>query len=171
VVPVVSTGGTPGGMEAALRTGPYGRCVYHAGSDVVDHQVVAMELSDGSTMSLTFNGHSYQAGESVRTTRYDGTRASLRAVLGARSSIEIHDHAGGVETVELAASGDGHAGGDATMLEAWVEHLRTGTPMLTSAHDAVEAHVLAFAAEQARLSGAVIDVGAIWTDARGRSAH
>lgn len=158
VVPVVSADGTAGGMEAAVRSGPYGRCVYHAGSDVVDHQVVAMELADGATMTLLFNGHSYQAAESARTTRYDGTRATLRAILGEQPSIEVADHGGGVESVALPSVEDGHAGGDDAMLRAYVDHLRTRTPMLTNARDAVEAHLLGFAAEEARRSGAVVDV-------------
>ncbi|MDH3499425.1 MAG: Gfo/Idh/MocA family oxidoreductase, partial [Acidimicrobiia bacterium] len=39
---------SPEGRMHALKHGPYGRCVYTSGSDVVDHQVVAMEREDGS---------------------------------------------------------------------------------------------------------------------------
>jgi predicted dehydrogenase len=41
----------------ALRTGPYGRCVYHCDNDVVDQQSVVMELESGVSISLNFVGH------------------------------------------------------------------------------------------------------------------
>ena len=65
---------SPAGRQTALAEGPYGRCVYTAGSDVVDHQVVSMELSSGASAVLVMHGHS---GEEERTMRYDGTRATL----------------------------------------------------------------------------------------------
>lgn len=46
---------TPENIEQALRTGPYGRCVYHCDNDVVDHQVVNIELDGGTTIILTMS--------------------------------------------------------------------------------------------------------------------
>ena len=54
----------------ALRTGPYGRCVYRCANDAVDNQVVMMELASGAAGVLSVHGH---ADDDQRTVRYDGT--------------------------------------------------------------------------------------------------
>lgn len=41
-------------MEA-LKMSPYGQCVYEAGNDVVDHQVVNVEYEGGVTASMTMS--------------------------------------------------------------------------------------------------------------------
>jgi len=38
-----------------LRNSNFGACVYHAGNNVVDHQVVNMEFTGGATAHLTMN--------------------------------------------------------------------------------------------------------------------
>ena len=51
----VTQGRTEEEVLRALRTGPYGRCVYACDNDVVDHQEVAMEFDDGATCSFTMS--------------------------------------------------------------------------------------------------------------------
>jgi predicted dehydrogenase len=146
------------GRLQALQTGPYGRCVYHCDNDVVDHQVVTMELESGSSVVLVMHGHS---NEEHRSMRYDGTRATLRARFGAHSEITVHDHAtGAVEQIPLEAHGRGHGGGDHGLMQDFVRVLRGEAEPLTSARVSLESHLLAFAAEEARLTHRVVDMPA-----------
>lgn len=146
----------------ALRSGPYGRCVYKCDNDVVDHQIVTMELEGGISVSLTMHGHSFEEG---RTIRIDGSRGTLLGKFGHNKVyLEIHDHRTvESERIDFAhlSETDGHGGGDAGLMEAFTGVLRGAAEQpLTSARDALESHLLAFAAEQARVDGSVIDMAA-----------
>ena len=143
------------GRRRALETGPYGRCVYRCDNDVPDHQVVSMEMADGSSIVLVMHGHSH---EEHRSMRYDGTRATLRARFGAESAITIHEHGGSRVEVPIPPGGAGHGGGDHGLMRDFVRVLRGEIPPLTTARVALESHLLAFAAEEARLAGQVIHV-------------
>ena len=146
----------------ALETGPYGRCVYRCDNDVVDHQTVNIEFESGATGVLFMHGHSHEEG---RTMRYDGTRATLRGKFGygIGDSIEIHDHlTGRVEQIDprlkagqhtLAA---GHGGGDAGVMAAFVKALRDPGAAMTTARESLESHLMAFAAEEARVNGSIV---------------
>ena len=140
----------------ALRTGPYGRCVYHCDNDVVDQQSVLMELESGVTVSLNFVGHSHREG---RTLRIDGSRATLRGKFSeGDQQIEINDHlTNHSELIPIEYSHDGHGGGDVVLIAAFIAALRSGqAETLTSARNSMESHLMSFAAEDARLNGTVI---------------
>ncbi|HEU4749990.1 MAG TPA: Gfo/Idh/MocA family oxidoreductase [Acidimicrobiia bacterium] len=155
-VHVITDDLSPVGRLEALRHGPYGRCAYKAGSDVVDHQVVAMEYANGVTAVLHMHGHSHEEG---RTMRYDGTRATLRGRFGRYQSIELNVHATGLsEEVPIEIAKGSHGGGDAGILELFTDTIEQGLQPATSAVESLESHLLAFLAEEARLSGRVIDV-------------
>ena len=156
------------GRLRALREGPYGRCVYHCDNDVVDHQVIAMEMENGVTLTFTMQGHSHN---NVRTMRYEGTRATLRAS-EASEEISIFDHlTGNEETVHPGAVVGGHGGGDTGVMNAFVATLRSpaGQTPLTSARASLESHLMAFASERARVERKMVDMAAYRSEVEGRA--
>jgi len=149
----------PDAIRQALQEGPYGRCVYHCDNDVVDHQIVLMENAASTSIALCMHGHSHQEG---RTLRYDGTRATLRGIFSSEcSEITIHDHpTNTVERIDFTEGIGGHGGGDTGLMDAFVQALRGEQSPLTSGRASLESHLMAFAAEQARLERTVIDMNA-----------
>lgn len=144
------------GILHALRTGPYGRCVYRCDNDVVDHQVVTMEFEGGASVVLVMHGHS---NEEHRSMRYDGTRATLRGRFGSPMSLQIHDHlTGEVKDVTPETGDGGHGGGDFGLMSSFTNVLRGEEMPRTGAREALESHLLVFAAENARLHHEVVEL-------------
>ena len=156
----------------ALMTGWYGRCVYHCDNDVVDHQTVNMEMEDGTTVTLVMNG---QGDEECRTMRWDGTKATLHGKFSSRGhEIRLHHHlTGEIEDVPvIARDSSGHGGGDYGIVRSFINTLQ-GNPddSATTARESLESHLLAFAAEEARLGKAVIDMDEFRTRLEGAVRH
>jgi len=146
-------------MEA-LKTGPYGRCVYRCDNNVVDHQVVSMVFPSGITATLTMHGHSHHEG---RTLRVDGSRATLLGKFSySQAWIEVHDHTTNhVDRYEFPSEVDrasGHGGGDFGLMRRFVQAMRSQKSPLTDARDSLESHLMAFAAEGARLGNVIVDM-------------
>jgi predicted dehydrogenase len=151
---------TLAGVTEALRSGRYGRCVYACDNDVVDHQVVAMEFEGGATATFTMTGFTRQRD---RETRIHGTRGELR---GDGETIEVHDFVTDqTETIRTGIAADGtaitgHGGGDARLMERFVEAVAAGDParVSTGPAESLETHLMVFAAEEARREGRVVEL-------------
>jgi predicted dehydrogenase len=147
-------------LTAALRHGPYGRCVYACDNDVVDHQVVAMEFDGGPTGTFTMTA--FNAGGHRRTSLF-GSRGELH---GDGERIRVYDFL--TETSETlqartpgdATAGGGHGGGDWGLMDAFVRAVATGdrSHVLSGPRESLAAHLAVFAAERARRTGAVATV-------------
>jgi predicted dehydrogenase len=172
------------GRLSALRTGDYGRCVYRSENDVADHQQTTMRFPGGITATLTasaftaentrnvsisapfgqLNGH-METGEIVvdlfspgaklpdglpivtNTTELKGPMAHVRHTIAVPSAdADLGDHAG-------------HAGGDAGLMSEFVSALANHTVGQgeLSFGAALDAHLMAFAAEQSRVMDERID--------------
>ncbi|MCW3819227.1 Gfo/Idh/MocA family oxidoreductase [Micromonospora sp. DR5-3] len=151
---VVTRDLSPDGVRTALREGPYGRCVYTGGNDVVDHQTVTVSFAGGATATLTMSaftpgGH--------RRTRIMGTRGYLE---GDGERVTLTDFVTGeTSTLDTAAggadAGSGHGGGDHGLMAAFVEAVGTGDRSLVHSgpRESLDSHRMAFAAERSRLAG------------------
>ena len=159
-VDVITDDLTEAGVTAALREGPYGRCVYACDNDVVDHQVVAMEFGGGVTATFTMTAFTPHLD---RRTQIFGTRGYLD---GNGEQLTLHDFVTGEVSVHEVPSagqdaGAGHGGGDAGLLDAFTTAVATcdASHILSGPAESLESHRAVFAAERARLTGTVQPVG------------
>ncbi|HEU5059176.1 MAG TPA: Gfo/Idh/MocA family oxidoreductase [Kofleriaceae bacterium] len=150
---------SPEGVQRALREGPYGRCVYRCDNDVVDHQVATIDFANGVVGTLVVSA---LTALNTRTVKLTGSHGEIRGHLE-KNEIEVHDFTtGGVETIQLAARAGAHSGGDQGLIDDFLDRLgraRAGQAVpaaATSLAESIESHLLAFAAERARLESAVV---------------
>ncbi|MFJ4680459.1 Gfo/Idh/MocA family protein [Kitasatospora sp. NPDC088783] len=148
---VVTPARTEDGVIEALRTSPYGRCVYACDNDVVDHQVVNLEYEGGATASFTMTAFTEYA---QRKTRIFGTHGQLE---GDGVQVTLTDFRTGAKELltlglEGADAGTGHGGGDERLVDAFLDALATGDPhrILSDPRTSLESHLVAWAAERAR---------------------
>lgn len=139
----------------ALKTSPYGRCVYQCDNNVVDHQVVNLEMEDGLTVNFTMCAFT---GEVSRYTKFMGTKASMIADMD-RNIIELTVFGKEKEVITFDEL-DKHGGGDKVLTEDFLDYM-AGMPCdgITELADSVESHLICMAAEESRLRGGeVIDM-------------
>ncbi len=141
----------------ALRSGPYGRCVYECDNDVVDHQVVNMEFEGGITASFTMTAFTEAGG---RRTSIFGTKGEI---YGDESKIRIHDFLTDSTRVIDTDTGsplelEEHGGGDYWLMDAFVSAVAQNDPslILSGPEETLESHMMVFAAEKSRLEKRVI---------------
>ncbi|MEK2494052.1 Gfo/Idh/MocA family oxidoreductase [Kitasatospora purpeofusca] len=146
-------------VEQALAEGPYGRCVYRCDNDVVDHQVVNLQYEGGVTVAFTLTAFTPQEN---RHTKIFGTCGQIT---GDGRTIEIYDFVTDERTVidtdnGGASAAEGHGGGDAALVEAFVRAHHRGRPelLLSGARESRDSHRVVFAAEQARRTGQVVQL-------------
>jgi predicted dehydrogenase len=154
---VVSPEPTDENVTDALRTGPYGRCVYACDNDVVDNQVVNLKFAGGQTVSFMMVAFTDERG---RSTQIFGSRGQLT---GRNQKIEVFDFMT-EETTEFDPSAHnagitgGHGGGDYNLMSSFVEAIRKDDQSLLSSgvDETLASHRTVFAAEESRLQNRVV---------------
>ncbi len=147
-------------ITAWLRTSPWGRCVYRCDNDAVDRQVLALEFEGGVTGTFTMT-----AFENGRHIEVYGTRGVLKGGETYRHHFGAHlilfPHEGQPVRYTVQAQDGGyelHGGGDAGLVDALYDEMTEprGAALEADLDSTLHSHVMAFAAEQARLTGRVV---------------
>ncbi len=149
------------GLREAIRTGPYGRCVYHCDNDVCDHQVTILRFRNGVTATFHLSGFTDRVARTIKIMGEDGEiRASEE-----KNEIEIirfsplSTTAGERRILHPEETTSGHGGGDSGIMDDFLSILEgRKSESATDIHESVESHMMAGAAEEARLTGGVVRI-------------
>ena len=153
---------TEKGIRDALKEGRFGRCVYHCNNNVVDHQVVNLDMTDGTTMSFTMCGFTP---DTSRYAKFMGTKGELIVNMDVneidKCEIIIRKFNSAIteERVDIPSLSDdfsGHGGGDLKMVEEFLDIVsgeKEESPNVTSLGQSLESHYCALAAEESRING------------------
>jgi len=144
-----------------LKSGDYGKCVYHCQNNQPDHYMMLMEFEDDVTVNFSIEAFTSYGG---RRTRIMGTRGDI---VGDMEQFTLTDFVTGESKTYDANANDainyegvGHGGGDAGMIRDWIEAVRSQNPdvMSTPLDESLESHLMAFAAERSRKEGKIINI-------------
>ena len=140
-------------LREALRTGPYGRCVFHCDNDVVDHQTVNLEFANNIHATFTMTAFTQDCHRTIKVT---GTQGEIEGDME-QNTLHIRRFGRPEEVIDLREEGgaySGHGGGDFGLMAAFCKLMAEGgAQSLTGIDASVESHVMALAAEASRLDG------------------
>jgi len=152
-------------VTEALKTGPYGLCVFGAtGNDVVDNQVVNLEFQNGTTCNFLMVAFSEEI--CVRKTRLFGTHGEI---VGDGRRVHVFDFRTqtGKDYVPHAEQAQpprsrmrGHDFGDYHLMRSFVDAVASGDPskIQSGPRETLESHLIVFAAERARKTSQVVEL-------------
>jgi len=146
-------------VMTALKTGPYGRCVFQCDNDVVDHQTVNMEFEDGITVIFSMSSFTPEISRSIKIM---GTKGQIKGHTSHDKIVVTSFLTGEDREIDISEAEGGHGGGDNGIMRAFCDYLRgKDVPDISHAQISAKNHLLCFAAEESRHNkGAVIEMEA-----------
>lgn len=156
-------------LEIALKTGPYGRCVYKCDNNVVDHMVTILEFEDDITATFNLSAFTEDCNRTIKLMFTHGEVGGNHI----KNTIEVKkfEHFGQntIKTIIPEEVEGGHGGGDYGIMKEFVKLVaENGGEGRTSATKSVESHIMAFAAEYSRLNKEVVNIDKFWNEAIGK---
>ncbi len=155
IASVVDPKNTVESTYEALRSGPYGRCVYRCDNNVVDHQQTLLLMEGGVTVSFSMCAFTEKC---YRTFKAMGTEGEIEADL-LSNTIRVQRFGEEAELIDvktLASDLKGHGGGDSGIVADFLDMLlqdRDATERTTTLPNSMESHFMALAAEESRRNG------------------
>ena len=146
-----------GVLTKKIKSGPYGRCVYHCDNDVCDNQVVNMEFEGGKTASFTMIAFTEKL--CARETKVFGTKGQITYNGG--NVVYCYDFLSQKTTPHICypsssvkSSLGGHQGADFHLIDAFMKGIifKNKSLLQSGPDDALYSYQVVFAAEKSRLS-------------------
>jgi len=152
---------TEDSLMEALKTGPYGRCVYRCDNNVCDHMSCIMEFENGVTATFSLTAQTSACYRHIHIMCEDGEIIGD----GETKQIVIRRHVSSPadtfeeRVINIRTNGSGHGGGDAGIMEDFSASIgNSGSESRSSISRSVESHLMACAMEESRLTGKALDM-------------
>ena len=140
----------------AIKSGPYGRCVYRCDNNAVDHQMTNMLFENGVTASLLMTGFNGRGG---RRMVFGGTLGEL-VLEEQEEKITLWRYGEEAKTIDTSKLADdkgyGHGGGDYALIHSLYDMLEGKSSSATALEASVESHLMGIAAEESRKQNGVL---------------
>ena len=149
------------GLKKAIRSGLYGRCVYHCDNNVCDHQVTILTFENGITATFNLSGFTNRISRTIKIMGEDGEIRASQADNAIEITRFVSNSVDQNESIVIHPEKpqSGHSGGDSGIVDDFVRLLEGKAGVsATDIHESVESHMMACAAEQSRLTGAVVQL-------------
>ena len=145
----------------ALKTSPYGRCVYRCGNDVCDHMSTIMEFENGVTATFSLTAQTTRIRREINIFLEDGEIYGDDDAGIITYTKFVSSEADTIHTNQIRIYGvdGGHNGGDPALMKDFTDNISgKATESRSSISRSVESHLMACAIEKARVTGEVVSL-------------
>ena len=137
-------------IRKAIEVGPYGRCVFRADNNVVDHQSVLIEFESGATATFQMIGLSKENHRSIHIFFTNGEL--IADMLSDEIVIKNFDDKE-YEKIRIEKASSGHLGGDEQIMKEFIMAVNGEGDISSSLSLSIDSHMMVFAAEESRITG------------------
>ena len=151
---------TEAALEAALESGPYGRCVYRCDNNVCDHMSIILEFDNEVTATFSLTAQTSPCHRNIHIMMEDGeiiADDSQRQIL-VRKHVSSNADTFQERVINVRTNASGHGGGDAGIMEDFTGSLTAGAQTRSAISASVESHLMACAIEKSRITGKVVEL-------------